>query len=353
MKKTSAKNSGTQPMYQRIRSGLLELIEQEKLQRHAKLPSESQLQRQYHASVGTVRKALADLEAENVIYRRHGQGAFVASRGRKHTIAIVSSFGVKDDAMMDDCIHFVMGALEEANFHDLPYIPVVMRLDELQANIQDIKMIYPELGGIIFFRSYTSISLLADTLKRQQLPTLYYGPNIYSGMEPLSAVLCSDERAMVEAMADHYAKRKYRNAILVEDELEIGTIRCQMMSEALKKRGISSLRFHYSDLLVPETLCSLIGNYDVLFAPFSRIAIPLIQILERDLGFRIPRDIAVSGIDNITPAAVLRPSLTVIDLCNHKNGARAIRFFSEHEGSVFNECFRMNADFELIVRESC
>lgn len=352
MKKKSVENSGAPPMYQRIRSGLLDLIEREKLQRHAKLPSESQLRRQYNASAGTVRKALADLEAENVIYRHHGQGAFVASRGRKHTIAIVSSFGIQNDAMMDDCINFVMGALEEANFHDLPYVPVVMRLDELQANVHDIKMIYPELAGIIFFRSYASIPPLAGALKQQQLPIFYYGPNIYSGMEPLSAALCSDERAMVEAMADHYVSRGYRSAVLVKEELEIAAIRCQLMSGALKKRGIACSYFHYSDSLEPESLRSLIGKYDVLFSPFSRTAILLIQILERDLGFRIPRDIAVSGIDNITPSAVLRPKLTVIDLCNRKNGARAIRFFSEH-GSVPDKCFRMDADFELIVRESC
>ena len=66
------------PVYRRLENEVKRYIAVHHLKRHDRLPSESQLAAEYGASIGTVRKALNNLVAENIIYHRHGQGTFVS-----------------------------------------------------------------------------------------------------------------------------------------------------------------------------------------------------------------------------------------------------------------------------------
>ena len=73
------------PVYRKLENEVKRYISEHRLKRHDRLPSESQLAQEYNLSVGTVRKALNNLVAEKIIYRRHGQGTFVVSGHPKCT----------------------------------------------------------------------------------------------------------------------------------------------------------------------------------------------------------------------------------------------------------------------------
>ncbi|MEX0637967.1 MAG: GntR family transcriptional regulator [Burkholderiales bacterium] len=52
------------------------------------IPSEQALARRFKASVGTVRRAVSELVAENVLVRRQGSGTYVASHTRDYMLSV-------------------------------------------------------------------------------------------------------------------------------------------------------------------------------------------------------------------------------------------------------------------------
>ncbi len=56
---------------------------------HEKLPTVSQLRRELNVSLTTVDNVLAELEAQNVIYRKHGVGIFVAPQLTRKCVGLV------------------------------------------------------------------------------------------------------------------------------------------------------------------------------------------------------------------------------------------------------------------------
>jgi GntR family transcriptional regulator len=66
------------PLYAQIRDALREEIRNGRLRQHERIPSESELGKIHKASRITVRRALSDLENEQLIFKIAGKGAFVA-----------------------------------------------------------------------------------------------------------------------------------------------------------------------------------------------------------------------------------------------------------------------------------
>jgi len=67
------------PLYRQIKQLLVDALEQREWQPGAPIPSEVELAARYQVSQGTVRKAIDELAAENLLVRRQGKGTFVAT----------------------------------------------------------------------------------------------------------------------------------------------------------------------------------------------------------------------------------------------------------------------------------
>lgn len=65
-------------IYRNIAEKIRSHIEQRRLKPHTRLASEQELARAFRAARATVRRALAQLQAEGLIYARRGEGSFVA-----------------------------------------------------------------------------------------------------------------------------------------------------------------------------------------------------------------------------------------------------------------------------------
>jgi GntR family transcriptional regulator len=68
------------PMYEQIKTIILEKIESGELKQGAVIPSERELATTFNVSRMTARHAITDLEVEGYVYRVHGKGAIVAER---------------------------------------------------------------------------------------------------------------------------------------------------------------------------------------------------------------------------------------------------------------------------------
>ncbi len=67
------------PLYQQIRQAMLQSLQAGEWKPLQAIPSEIELAKRYNVSQGTVRKAIDELAAENLLVRRQGKGTFVAS----------------------------------------------------------------------------------------------------------------------------------------------------------------------------------------------------------------------------------------------------------------------------------
>jgi GntR family transcriptional regulator len=67
------------PRYLAVKQGITEALSAGRWQHGERIPSEPLLARRYGVSIGTVRRAVGELVAENVLVRAQGSGTYVAS----------------------------------------------------------------------------------------------------------------------------------------------------------------------------------------------------------------------------------------------------------------------------------
>jgi len=72
------------PLYQQIKGLILQSLQSGEWKPGESIPSEMDLAARYRVSQGTVRKAIDELAAENLLMRRQGKGTFVATHAEQH-----------------------------------------------------------------------------------------------------------------------------------------------------------------------------------------------------------------------------------------------------------------------------
>lgn len=73
------------PLYQQIKSLILQGLQAGEWKPGDAIPSEMELAGRFRVSQGTVRKAIDELAAEHLLVRRQGKGTFVATHAEQHT----------------------------------------------------------------------------------------------------------------------------------------------------------------------------------------------------------------------------------------------------------------------------
>ncbi len=71
------------PLYQQIKGLILQSLQQGEWKPGEAIPSEMELAARFRVSQGTVRKAIDELAAENLVMRRQGKGTFVKAHGNE------------------------------------------------------------------------------------------------------------------------------------------------------------------------------------------------------------------------------------------------------------------------------
>lgn len=72
------------PLYQQIKALILQSLQQGEWKPGEAIPSEMDLAARFRVSQGTVRKAIDELAADNLVMRRQGKGTFVATHAEQH-----------------------------------------------------------------------------------------------------------------------------------------------------------------------------------------------------------------------------------------------------------------------------
>lgn len=80
----SASTPAFSPLYQQIKTLILQGLQAGEWKPGEVIPSETELAVRFRVSQGTVRKAIDELAAENLLVRRQGKGTFVATHAEQH-----------------------------------------------------------------------------------------------------------------------------------------------------------------------------------------------------------------------------------------------------------------------------
>ena len=72
------------PLYQQIKGLILQSLQTGEWKPGESIPSEMELAARFKVSQGTVRKAIDELAAENLVTRRQGKGTFVSTHAEQH-----------------------------------------------------------------------------------------------------------------------------------------------------------------------------------------------------------------------------------------------------------------------------
>ncbi|HEX2545449.1 MAG TPA: GntR family transcriptional regulator, partial [Ramlibacter sp.] len=81
---TGAGTPAFSPLYQQIKGLILQSLQAGEWKPGEAIPSEMDLAGRFRVSQGTVRKAIDELAAENLVVRRQGKGTFVATHTEQH-----------------------------------------------------------------------------------------------------------------------------------------------------------------------------------------------------------------------------------------------------------------------------
>ena len=76
------------PLYRKVKHSITELLRDGTWKHGQAIPSEPLLARRFHASIGTVRKAIDELAAEHVLVRQQGRGTFVSSHTKDYMLNV-------------------------------------------------------------------------------------------------------------------------------------------------------------------------------------------------------------------------------------------------------------------------
>ena len=347
------KDFDKQPIYRQIELRVKDYISSNQLPKHAKLPSENQLSAEYGVSVGSVRKALKNLIAEMVIYRRHGKGTFVAPRTRKKKVLFVPNTESINEVSRSDYFDFFLGALSETNRLNLTCEPMIVSFHDFLKNLDDLELLYPNLGGVVFFRGIQNCLDAEASLRKAEIPFMYYGPNIYGNTTERFPAFFHDESSIAAMAADYFKKKNYSR---IAGIITAGVTpkRSALFEQAAQLYGLTYKSFAIKDSLTKEFKTifqqKIVANYDALFCLTDETAVFVIQFLERELAIKVPDDIAVMGIDNIPMGAMLRPSLTSIAIDNYNNGRLCLKRFIKYLED--KQIFMEYCDLRLIERNS-
>jgi GntR family transcriptional regulator len=83
------------PRYLAVKQSLIDLIREREWKFGQAIPSEPLLARRFGVSIGTIRHAISELGAENLLAREQGRGTFVTSHTRDHMLDVF--FHIVDD----------------------------------------------------------------------------------------------------------------------------------------------------------------------------------------------------------------------------------------------------------------
>jgi GntR family transcriptional regulator len=208
-------NVGFRPLYRQVKDAFVKRMSDGIWPAGHLLPSETQLAAELGVSQGTVRKALDELEAENLVVRQQGKGTFVAQHDEKRIL--FQFFKLVPD---DGIARFPDSIVLSAGLHVATHAEREGLGLEPGAKVARVRRVRAIDGEPMILETLSLPDALFPGITDQPVPNSLYsyyaerfGVTIAHAREQLKAVtLTADEGAILGRPAGHPALRVQRVA---------------------------------------------------------------------------------------------------------------------------------------------
>lgn len=326
------------PKYQAVADTLREEIADGVFQDGQLLMTEEELKKRFAVSRQTVRQAIALLEDDGLVDRRRGSGTYVKHGPRRHqdtlTVGVVTTYIT--DYIFPSIVRGIESVLSD-NGCIMNLSATYNRVDHERAILQ--KVMQNPVDGLIVEGTKTALPNPNATFYRQlmerNIPVVFI-----NGYYPLlrgAVHVTMDDFAGGQLAARTLMERGFTRpaGVFKRDDMQ-GHERYRGFAEAAAAGGLElrddqvlwfgteergeifreeESRTFLQRLLQDKSADSLVCYND-------EVAMALVDAV-RELGFRVPRDLAVISFDNSSFAGLMHPRLTTLDHPKDRFGALA------------------------------
>lgn len=357
------------PKYQQVFESLSRDILSGKYQAGQKIPSEAVLVRQFRTSRITVGRALRELSQRGMVERIAGSGTYVR---HAHTAEDGLVFGL----LIPDLGHTEIfepicrgiASSPRAGRHALLWghsVPGSVSPAEQALQLCD-QYIRKRVSGVFFAplesgdnRQETNLTIVSR-LERARIPIVLLDRCVlpYPGRCGHDLVGIDNRRAGYMA-AEHLVKSGARRVSMVAYAGGAPTVHARIAGfrEALTARGVPIGRdlVHRLRAMDPASVRHLLARHqkgDGFVCANDRTAGELMQAMLA-LGYRIPRDVRIVGIDDVEYASLLPVALTTVHQPCREIGEAAMAAMLDRVERPTMFVRDILVECHLVVRQSC
>ena len=356
----------TAPKYQQVYAALRREIQSGRLKRGERLPSEAELVRQFGASRITVGRAVRELQAVGLVERRAGSGTFVKNPQIRRALSFGLLIPDLGETEIFEPICQGMMASPLAREHALVWGSVPTGTSAREERPLQLCRQYIDRGvsGVFFAPLELTAekddvnSRIAGLLDAARIPLVLLDRPVlpYPGRGHHDLVGIDNRRAGF-LVTEHLLQLGSRRIVFVGMPHAAATVdaraagyREALYSWRLPVNPADQYRIDPSD---SDAVADLMKTKpDAIVSANDRTAARLMQTLGR-LGYAIPKDVRVVGIDDVEYAGLLPVPLTTLRQPTRQIGEAALAAMLERIARRDLPPRDILLHCELIVRESC
>lgn len=353
--------------YRDVISFIEQAISQGQLAEGSRLPSESELVRELGASRPTISRAMRELKLLGRIERRAGSGSFVAkssSRAEKHRLFGLLIPRLGQTEIFNSICHQIALEADGARFGLLWAHQSASIEDHLSAERAVEPYLHQKVSGVFFAPLELSAAQdrinarIVDILAKAKIPVVLLDRD-YSPFPKRSNcdLVGIDNFAAGYMLAEHLLDCGCKSLALVARPFSAGTVQgriagvlAAMTAHKVKPADPWVHIIEASNLDAVKQLMQ--GKRpDAVICANDKTAAELMRSLEQ-LGFDVPKQIQIAGIDDVHYAQLLKPALTTMHQPCQSLGTVAMQVMLERIARPDAPARHVTLPAHLVVRES-
>lgn len=368
--------STNKPLYAQIANYIKEKIEKKELLPEQKLPTEVELANMFNVSRITSKKALEELEKDNLIYRIQGSGSYVSPEPevktdnryyRTKVIAIILPFEGSNGRLIDS----IMGAAEVVAEKGY-YLTIHSANRSTDKERELLKSLFEsKIEGIIYYPICDNRNLdILNMLNMYKYPVVTIDK--YYESIPISYVVSDNLKGSYEAVS-HLIKSGHTKIAYISDvDIESATsVRkryfgyCQALIDNgirlqeeiikldFKEAGNNELDEIVGIGLLEETVLKLLElGVTAIHTVNDYLAMNIVSAC-RCLDINVPKQLSIIGFDDLEASQFNSVPLTTVRQDFYEIGKSAAQILIEDIENKGHEYIQKIVPVKLIERASC
>lgn len=322
--------NSTVPTYRQLSDRIAGLIRSDEIHIGEFLPTENQICELSGLSRMTVRKAVEVLVRQGLVEAVRGKGTYVVSKDHLEQGKYSVGFVLRPERYIDEDPFYsqlLMGVTHEAQKH---HVQLAFISSESTPEPRGPKRQYTnlkQLSGLIVAGQMPQAFL--EDIQRIRIPFVFL--NYYAPEYACDAVTV-DQYEIGRMVGRHLVELGHSHCLYLSGEPDnvayekrLAGFQDVFLTNPMRRLHVmkGGKQSQSGREMVSEALTNQLP-FTAVAAGNDMMAIGAMNELQ-DRGFRVPADISVCGVDNITSASNCRPALTTIQIEKQEMGKRALR----------------------------